>query len=57
MMYVNFISSPYLVVFDDDRVRSTREQRMLIQVELVTLSYGEGISGVFYLTCIFYYWK
>jgi len=37
MMYVNFISSPYLVVFDDDRVRSTREQRMLIQVELVTL--------------------
>jgi len=57
MMYVNFTSSPYLLVFDDDCVRGTREQRMLIQVELVTLSYGEGISGVFIITCIFYFWK
>jgi len=40
MMYVDFISSPYMLVFDDDRVRGTREQRMLMQVELVTLSYG-----------------
>jgi len=55
MMYVDFISSPYLLVFGDDRVRGTREQRMLMQVELVTLSYGEGISGMFYITCIFYY--
>ena len=54
-MYVDFISSPYLLVFGDDRVRGTREQRMLMQVELVTLSYGEGISGMFYITCIFYY--
>jgi len=57
MMYVDFISSPYLLVFSDDRVRGTREQRMLMQVELVTLSYEEGISGVFYITCIFYIWK
>ena len=51
------LSSPYLLVFGDDRVRGTREQRMLMQVELVTLSCGDRISGVFYLTCIFYYWK
>ena len=38
MMYVVFISSPYLLVFDDDRVRGTREQRMLMQVEPVMLS-------------------
>jgi len=25
MMYVVFISSPYLLVFGDDRVRDTRE--------------------------------
>jgi len=25
MMYVDFISSPYLLVFGDDRVRGTRE--------------------------------
>jgi len=56
MMYVDFISSPYLLVFGDDRVHGTREQRMLMQVELVTLSYGEGISGVFNI-CIFYFWK
>jgi len=30
LMYVDFISSPYLLVFGDDRVRSTREQRMLM---------------------------
>jgi len=30
MMYVDFISSPYLLVFGDDRVRGTREQRMLM---------------------------
>jgi len=37
-MYVVFMSSPYLLVFGDDRVRSTREQRMLMQVEPVMLS-------------------
>jgi len=42
MMYVVFISSPYLLVFGDDRVRGTREQRMLMQVELVMLSCGVG---------------
>jgi len=30
MMYVDFISSPYLLVFDDDRVRGTGEHRMLM---------------------------
>jgi len=38
MMYVVFISSPYLLVFGNDRVRDTREQRMLMQVEPVMLS-------------------
>ena len=40
MMYVVFISSPYLLVFGDDRVRGRREQRMLMQVEPVRLSHG-----------------
>jgi len=35
--YVLSFSSPYLLVFGDDRVRSTREQ-MMLQVELVRLS-------------------
>ena len=29
-----FVSSPYLLVFGDDRVRGTREQ-MMLQVDLV----------------------
>jgi len=49
------LSSPYLCVFGDDRVRGTREQMLLMQVAQVKLSCGEGISGVFYFTCIFYY--
>jgi len=36
-------SSPYLLVFGDDRVRGTREQ-IILQVKLVRLSYGEGIT-------------
>jgi len=28
MIYVVFISSPYLLMFGDDRVRGTREQKM-----------------------------
>ena len=36
-------SSPYLLVFGDDRVRGTREQ-MILQVELVRLSRRVGES-------------
>jgi len=48
-MFLNVltVSSPYLLVFGDDRVRGTREQVMM-QVELVRLSYGEGIAWGFY---------
>jgi len=50
MMYVVFISSPYLLVFGDDRVRGTREQRMLMQVEPVRLSHGAWeMRGSFYI--------
>jgi len=38
------LSSPYLLVFDDDRVRGTREQRILMQVVLVMLRLGAGIA-------------
>jgi len=49
------LSSPYLLVFGDDRVRGTREQMMLIQVVLVRLSHGAGIAwGAFYVLC---FWK
>ena len=52
MMYVVFISSPYLLVFGDDRVRGTREQRMLMQVVLVMLRRGArdsmGFITMFY---------
>jgi len=42
-------------VFGDDRVRGTREQRMLMQVVLVMLRHGAGNSmGVFLL---FIFWK
>jgi len=34
-------------VFGDDRVRSTREQMMLLQVDLVRLSNGAGIAWEF----------
>jgi len=42
MIYL--LSSPYLCVFDNDRVRGTREQMLLIQVAQVTLSRGEGFD-------------
>jgi len=52
MRYVDFISSPYLLVFGDDRVRGTREQRMLMQVVLVMLRRGArdnmGFITMFY---------
>jgi len=41
-LYVLTVSSPYLLVFGDDRVRGTREHVMM-QVELVRLNYGEGL--------------
>ena len=44
MMYVDCISSPYLLVFGDDRIRGTREQRMLMQVVPVMLRSGAGDS-------------
>jgi len=45
---INLLSSPYLLVFGDDRVRGTREQMMLMQVVLVKLSHGEGIAREFF---------
>jgi len=49
-MYI-LLSSPYLLVVGDDRVRGTREQMMLLQVVLVKLSYGAGIAWEF-----LYFW-
>jgi len=44
------LSSPYLRVFDDDRVRGTREQMLLMQVAQVKLSHKEGFdSGISYV--------
>jgi len=40
-IYVYFVSSPYPLVFGDDRVRGTWEQ-MMLQVDLVRLSSGAG---------------
>jgi len=47
-MYLNYIhvycvSSPYLLVFDDNRVRGTRKQ-MMLQVDLVRLRAGVGLD-------------
>jgi len=57
MIYVVFISSPYLLVFGDDRVRGTRKQRMLMQVEPVRLSHGAwGKLGSFIHFCIIPSW-
>jgi len=42
MIYL--LSSPYLRVFGDDRVRGTREQMLLMQVAQVELSRGEGFD-------------
>ena len=38
------VSSPYLLVFGDDRIRGTREQSML-QVDLVRQRAGAGLVG------------
>ena len=46
------LSSPYLLVFGNDRVCGTREQRMLMQVVLEMLRHGAGESlGVYILSC------
>jgi len=45
----NLLSSPYLLVFGDDRIRGTREQMVLMQVVLVRLSHGAGELGDFIL--------
>jgi len=51
---VSSFSSPYLLVFGEDRVRGTREQVMM-QVELVMLNCREGmIMGSFSL-CFLYF--
>ena len=42
MIYL--LSSPYLRVFGDDRVRGTREHMLMMQVVLVQLSRGEGFD-------------
>jgi len=42
MIYL--LSSPYLRVFGDDRVRDTWEQMLLMQVAQVKLSRGEGFD-------------
>jgi len=53
MLYL--LSSPYLLVIGDDRVHGTPEQMMLMQVVLMTLSYGAGIAWG--AIDIFYVWK
>jgi len=49
------LSSPYLLMFGDDRIRSIREQMMLMQVVLMELRYREGIAREFY-AYISIYW-
>jgi len=47
-IYVYFVSSPYLLVCIDDRIRGIREQ-MMLQVGLVRRRAGAGlILGGFY---------
>ena len=44
VLYIFYsVSSPYLLVFGDDRVRDTREQ-MTLQVDLVRLRAGAGLD-------------
>jgi len=40
----NLLSSPYLLVFGDDRVRSTCERMMLMQMVMVKLRHEVGIT-------------
>jgi len=50
------LSSPYLLVFGDDRVRGTREQMMWLQVDLVRLSHRAGTAWECYILC-FWIWN
>jgi len=47
-------SSPYLLVFDDDRVRGTREQ-MMVQVDLVRHRVGAWASLGNFLQSYYFY--
>jgi len=51
------LSSPYLRVCGDDRVRGTREQILLMQVAQVTLSRGEGLDLGKCLCFLYCLWK
>jgi len=55
-MIVLHISSPYLLVFGDDRVRGTREQ-MMLQVDLVMRRVGVELAwekNIFIRVFMFY---
>ena len=53
---IYLLSSPYLRVFGDDRVRVTREQMLLMQVAQVKLSCGEGFDlGNFMI--LYFFWN
>ena len=57
ILYVLTVISPYLLVFGDDRVRSTREQVMM-QVELMMLNCEEGMNmGSFSLCFLYFIWN
>ena len=52
---MEFVSSPYLLVFGGDRVHGTREQ-MILQVDLVRLREGAGlVLGEDFFYQSFYY--
>jgi len=51
------LSSPYLRVYGDDRVRGTREQMLVMQVALVQPSRGDGIDLGKLLRVFTYFWK
>jgi len=52
------LSSPYLRVCGDDRVRGTREQMLVMQVAQVQLRRGEGIYlGKIFSYVFTYFWK
>jgi len=53
-MFVLFVSSPYLLIFGDDRVRGTREQ-MMLQVDLVRHRAGAGLVGRRFFSEFYYF--
>jgi len=57
-IYVFYLlSSPYLRVCGDDRVRGTREQMLVMQVAQVQLRRGEGIDLGKLFLCIYLFLK